>query len=162
MVMVCEEFDYEVLLWIVIVELQKVCDVGNYFFVFIFVGLDGKVFMIQYNVYMFDYDMIGYVECVLMICVFIMLLYEFLKECMIYILVEFCVMCVGVIYWIGFKCCVYGMMEKQLKEIIGNYLENLMFDLFCEVVFVVGQCKVEVIGLILVEELVKVYEGFWG
>ncbi len=162
MAMVCEELDHEALLRIAIAESQKARDAGNHPFASILVGPDGKVLMTQHNAYMPDHDMTGHAERVLMTRASTALPHELLKECTIYTSAEPCAMCAGAIYWTGLKRCVYGMTEKQLKEITGNHPENPTLDLPCEIVFAAGQRKVEVIGPILVEEAARVHEGFWG
>lgn len=162
MSMICEELNHEALLRIAIAESQKARDAGNHPFASILVGPDGKVLMTQHNAYMPDHDMTGHAERVLMTRASTTLPHELLKECTIYTSAEPCAMCAGAIYWTGLKRCVYGMTEKQLKEITGNHPENPTLDLPCEVVFAAGQRKVEVIGPILVEESAKVHEGFWG
>ncbi|MCD8571060.1 MAG: nucleoside deaminase, partial [Alphaproteobacteria bacterium] len=73
-----------------------------------------------------------------------------IPELDLYVTLEPCAMCAGAIYWVGTGRLVYGMSEKQLKEITGNHPENPTLDLPCESVFAAGQRKVEVIGPMLV------------
>lgn len=159
--MICEGIDHEALMRRAIEESQKARDQGNHPFASILAGPDGEVLMVQHNAFMPDHDMTGHAERVLMTRASTTYPYDFLKECTIYTSAEPCAMCAGAIYWTGLKRCVYGMTEKQLKEITGNHPENPTLDLPCEIVFEAGQRKVEVIGPLLVEEAAKVHEGFW-
>lgn len=135
---------------------------GQHPFGAILVDGEGKVLMEQENGYMPDRDMTGHAERVLMTRAGIAYGPEFLASCTIYSSAEPCAMCAGAIYWVGVGRLVYGMSEKQLKDITGNHPENPTLDLPCEVVFASGQRKVEVVGPMLVEEAAVVHRTFWA
>ncbi|MCX5495313.1 nucleoside deaminase [Kaistia dalseonensis] len=134
---------------------------GQHPFGAILVGADGTVLMEQGNGYMPNRDMTGHAERVLMTRAGIEYGPEFLAGCTMYTSAEPCAMCAGAAYWVGLGRVVYGLSERQLKDITGNHPENPTLDLSCEIVFAAGQRHVEVVGPILVEEAQKLHEGVW-
>jgi tRNA(Arg) A34 adenosine deaminase TadA len=74
---------------------------------------------------------------------------------------EPCAMCSGTIYWAGIGRVVYGLSERDLKTLTGNHPDNPTMDLPCREVFARGQRRVEVIGPELVDEAVKVFDGYF-
>ena len=70
-------------------------------------------------------------------------------------------MCAGATYWAGIGRLVYGLSEKDLKDLIGPHPENLTMDLPCRMVFGAGQRAVEVVGPLLEVESRAVHAGFW-
>ena len=154
--------DHEANLRRAIAELRKAGEAGNHPFASILVGPDGAVLMIQHNAYMPDHDMTGHAERVLMTRASTTLPMELLRECTIYTSAEPCAMCAGAIYWTGLKRVVYGLSEKDLKQITGDHPENPTLDLPCREVFAAGQREVEVIGPMLEAEAAEPHEGVWG
>jgi tRNA(Arg) A34 adenosine deaminase TadA len=87
---------------------------------------------------------------------------DFLAGCTMYISGEPCAMCSGSIYWAGIGRIVFGMSEREMKQVIGASQENPTLDLPCEVVFAAGQRPTEVVGPMLADEAAKVHEGYWS
>jgi tRNA(Arg) A34 adenosine deaminase TadA len=75
---------------------------------------------------------------------------------------EPCAMCAGAIYWSGIGRVVYGLGERGLLGLTGNHPDNPTMDLPCREVFAKGQRRVEVVGPELVDEALRVFEGYWG
>ncbi len=75
---------------------------------------------------------------------------------------EPCAMCAGAIYWAGIGRLVFGLTEKDLKRLTGNHPDNPTMDLACREVLARGQRMVEVVGPELVDEALRVFDGFWG
>jgi tRNA(Arg) A34 adenosine deaminase TadA len=136
-------------------------ETGNHPFGAILVGPQGEVLMEQENAYNPNHDMTGHAERVLMTRASQAYEPDFLADCTMYTSAEPCAMCAGAAYWAGVGRVVFGLSEKQLKDITGNHPENPTLDLPCRAVFEAGQRKVEVIGPILVEEAAKLHEGVW-
>ena len=86
---------------------------------------------------------------------------SFLADCTIYTSAEPCAMCSGAIYWAGVGRVVYGLSERELRDLIGPHPENLTMDLPCRIVFAAGQRTVEVVGPLLEAESALVHSGFW-
>ena len=154
--------NHEALLRLAIAESQKARDAGNHPFACILVGPDGTVLMTQHNAYMPDHDMTGHAERVLMTRASTTLPMDLLRECTIYTSAEPCAMCAGAIYWTGLRRVVFGLTEKDLREITGDHPENPTLDLPCHVVFAAGQRQVEVIGPLLAAEAAAVHIGAWS
>jgi tRNA(Arg) A34 adenosine deaminase TadA len=85
-----------------------------------------------------------------------------LRGATLYSSAEPCAMCAGTIYWAGIGRVVYGLSERELKEITGDHPDNPTLHLPCRDVFAAGQFSVEVLGPLLVEEARAVHTGFWG
>ena len=71
-------------------------------------------------------------------------------------------MCAGAIYWAGIGRVVFGLTERDLKDLTGNHPDNPTMDLPCREVLARGQRSVEVVGPALVSEALAVFEGYWG
>jgi tRNA(Arg) A34 adenosine deaminase TadA len=134
---------------------------GQHPFGAILVGPDGAVLMEQGNGYLPDRDMTGHAERVLMTRAGIAYDPKFLAACTMYTSCEPCAMCAGAAYWVGLGRVVYGLSEKQLRDLTGNHPENPTLDLPCETVFAAGQRKVEIVGPLLVEEAAAIHAGAW-
>jgi tRNA(Arg) A34 adenosine deaminase TadA len=85
----------------------------------------------------------------------------FLAGCTMYTSAEPCAMCAGAAYWAGIGRVVYGLSEKDLKDLIGPHPENLTMDMPSRAVLAAGQRAVEVIGPRLENEARAVHDGFW-
>jgi tRNA(Arg) A34 adenosine deaminase TadA len=141
---------------------RRAQECGNHPFGAILVGPDGAVLMEQENAYQPTRDMTGHAERVLMTRASQTYSPEFLRGCTMYTSAEPCAMCAGAAYWTGVGRVVYGLSERQLKDITGNHPENPTLDLPCHVVFEAGQRHVEVIGPLLVDEAMELHRGVWG
>ena len=75
---------------------------------------------------------------------------------------EPCAMCAGAIYWAGIGRVVFGLAEHDLKGLTGDHPDNPTMNLACREVFASGQRRVEVVGPELVDEALRVFEGYWG
>jgi tRNA(Arg) A34 adenosine deaminase TadA len=75
---------------------------------------------------------------------------------------EPCAMCAGAIYWAGIGRVVFGLTERDLKGLTGNHPDNPTMDLPCREIFASGQRGIEVLGPELVEEALRVFDGFWS
>lgn len=135
---------------------------GNHPFGAILVGPDGDVLMEQENAYNPTKDMTGHAERVMMTRASQEYSPAFMRTTTMYASAEPCAMCAGASYWAGVGRVVYGMSERQLKEITGDHPENPTLDLPCRVVFDAGQRKVDIIGPLLVEESARLHDGVWG
>jgi tRNA(Arg) A34 adenosine deaminase TadA len=79
----------------------------------------------------------------------------------LYVSAEPCAMCAGAIYWAGIGRVVFGLTERDLKRLTGNHPDNPTMDLPCREVFAGGQRRVEVLGPELVDEALRVFDGYW-
>lgn len=86
---------------------------------------------------------------------------EFLAGCTLAASAEPCAMCAGTAYWAGIGRVVYGLSEREMRDLIGPHPENLTLDLPCRMVFAAGQRRVEVVGPLLEDESRAVHDGFW-
>lgn len=75
--------------------------------------------------------------------------------------VEPCAMCAGAVYWSGIGRVVYGLDERDLRQMTGDHNDNPTMDLPCREVFAAGQRPVEVFGPELVDEARAVFDGYW-
>jgi tRNA(Arg) A34 adenosine deaminase TadA len=75
---------------------------------------------------------------------------------------EPCAMCAGAIYWAGIGRVVFGLTERDLRQITGDHRDNPTMDLPCREVFAAGQRVVEVLGPELVDEARAVFDGYFG
>jgi len=75
---------------------------------------------------------------------------------------EPCAMCAGAIYWAGIGRVVFGLTEHELRGLTGNHPDNPTMSLACREVFASGQRSIEVIGPVLVDEALKVFDAYWG
>jgi hypothetical protein len=57
---------------------------------------------------------------------------------------------------------VFGLTERDLKGLTGNHPDNPTMDLPCREVFACGQRSVEVLGPELVDEALRVFDGYWN
>ncbi|MCA1407272.1 nucleoside deaminase [Ensifer sp. IC3342] len=87
---------------------------------------------------------------------------DFLAGCTMYTSAEPCAMCSGAIYWAGIGRVVFGLSEREMKQLIGDSQENPTLDLPCHIVFAAGQRPTEVVGPILAEEAAKLHEEYWS
>ncbi|APG86634.1 cytidine/deoxycytidylate deaminase family protein (plasmid) [Sinorhizobium americanum CCGM7] len=87
---------------------------------------------------------------------------DFLAECTMYTSAEPCAMCSGAIYWAGIGRVVFGLSEKQMKQLTGDHVENPTLDLPCQIVFAAGQRPTEVVGPMLEVEAAKLHEEYWS
>ena len=71
-------------------------------------------------------------------------------------------MCAGAIYWAGIGRVVFGLAERDLRQITGDHPDNPTMDLPCREVFAAGQRVVEVLGPELVNEARAVFDGYFG
>ena len=134
---------------------------GNHPFGALLVGPDGAVLMEQGNTQGEQGDRTGHAERVLMTRASMAYEAGFLADCTLYTSAEPCAMCAGSVYWAGVGRVVFGLSERELKDMIGPNPENLTMDLPCRTIFAAGQRPVEVIGPVLAEECRAVHDGFW-
>ncbi|TCN30193.1 nucleoside deaminase [Sinorhizobium americanum] len=87
---------------------------------------------------------------------------EFLAGCTMYTSAEPCAMCSGAIYWAGIGRVVFGLSERQMKQLTGDHVENPTLDLPCHIVFAAGQRATEVVGPMLEVEAAKLHEEYWS
>lgn len=87
---------------------------------------------------------------------------DFLAGCTMYTSAEPCAMCSGAIYWAGIGRVVFGLSERQMKQLTGDHVENPTLDLPCHIVFAAGQRPTEVVGPMLAEEAAKLHEEYWS
>ncbi len=134
---------------------------GNHPFAAILVGPDGTVLMDAGNAHGASGDRTGHAERVLMTEASMVYLQPFLARCTMYASAEPCAMCAGALYWAGVGRLVYGLSERNLRQLIGPHPENLTLDLPCRVVLGSGQRSVTVVGPLLEDECSAVHTGFW-
>ena len=87
---------------------------------------------------------------------------DFLAGCTMYTSAEPCAMCSGAIYWAGIGRVVFGLSEREMKQLTGDHPENPTLDLPCRTVFAAGQRATEVVGPMLEIEAAKLHEEFWS
>ena len=69
---------------------------------------------------------------------------------------EPCAMCTGAIYWAGVRKIVFALSSEELAKVAG---ENGLAA--CREVLKGAEKKVEVKGPFMLEEALKVHEGYW-
>lgn len=69
---------------------------------------------------------------------------------------EPCPMCAGAIYWAGIRSVVYALPVEKLRNLSGRG-----FSTSCRELFASAGEKVEVGGPVLMEEALKVHQGYW-
>jgi tRNA(Arg) A34 adenosine deaminase TadA len=87
---------------------------------------------------------------------------DFLAGCTMYTSAEPCAMCSGAIYWAGIGRVVFGLSEREMKQLTGDHVENPTLDLPCHIVFAAGQRATEVVGPMLEVEAAKLHEEYWS
>ncbi|PDT46512.1 tRNA-specific adenosine deaminase [Sinorhizobium fredii] len=87
---------------------------------------------------------------------------DFLAGCTMYTSAEPCAMCSGAIYWAGIGRVVFGLSEREMKQLTGDHVENPTLDLPCHIVFAAGQRPTEVVGPMLADEAAKLHEEYWS
>ena len=85
-----------------------------------------------------------------------------LEHFTLYVSAEPCAMCAGAVYWAGIGRVVFGLTERDLKGLTGNHPDNPTMDLPCREVFASGPRSVEVLGPELVDEALRVFDGYWN
>jgi tRNA(Arg) A34 adenosine deaminase TadA len=134
---------------------------GNHPFGAILVGPDGTVLMEAGNTHGGAGDRTGHAERVLMTRASLTHTATFLDGCTMYASAEPCAMCAGAAYWAGIGRVVYGLSERELREVIGAHPENLTMDLPCRIVLGAGQRTIAVVGPLLEDESRAVHQDFW-
>ena len=134
---------------------------GNHPFGAILISPDGSVLMQAGNAHGAAGDRTGHAERVLMTRASRAYPADFLAGCTLVASAEPCAMCAGAAYWAGIGRVVYGLSERDLREVIGPHPENLTMDLPCRVVLGAGQRTIAVVGPLLEAEARAVHEGFW-
>jgi tRNA(Arg) A34 adenosine deaminase TadA len=82
---------------------------------------------------------------------------EVLARSTLYTSCEPCAMCVGAIYWAGVRKVVYALSSEELARLAGGD-----FLIPCRELFSRARQNVEVAGPLLIEEAIKVHEGYWS
>lgn len=155
------DLDHEHYLRLSFAVARRAQESGNHPFGALLVGPDGAVLMEQENGYLPDRDMTAHAERLLMTRASKAYDPAFLSSCSLYTSAEPCAMCAGAAYWAGVGRVVFGLTERQLKELTGAHPENPTLDLPCRTVFAAGQRRIEVIGPLLVDEAKALHEGVW-
>lgn len=137
---------------------------GNTPFGAILVGPEGNILLEQENIEISTGECTGHAETALMAKASKAYSKEFLKDCTFYTTVEPCAMCSGAIYWGGVGRVVFGATEARLLEATGNNPQNPTLSLSCRDIFAAGQKDIRVVGPCpeIVEEVMKVHEGYWN
>jgi tRNA(Arg) A34 adenosine deaminase TadA len=135
---------------------------GNHPFGAILVDDEGRVLIESENGYMPDRDMTAHAESLLATAASKAYDPKFLARCTIYAFAEPCAMCAGAIYWAGIGRVVFGLTERELKNLTGNHDQNPTLDLPCRTVFAAGQRRVEVVGPMLTDEAAALHAGVWN
>lgn len=82
---------------------------------------------------------------------------EALAKATLYTSCEPCAMCTGAIYWAGVRRIVYALSSEELAKVAGgNGLAA------CREVLKGAEKEVEVAGPFMLEEALKVHEGYWS
>ena len=134
---------------------------GHHPFGAILVGPDGTVLMEQGNGFAAARDMTAHAERLLMSRASQAHPPTVLARSTMYTSAEPCAMCAGAAYWAGVGRVVYGLGERQLREITGDHPDNPTLDLPCRAVFAAGQRTVEVVDPLLVDEAAALHDGAW-
>lgn len=134
---------------------------GNHPFGALLADHDGRVLLESENGFMPARDRTAHAELLLAGAASRQFDQVFLAGCTLYSSAEPCAMCAGAIYWTGIGRVVFGLSERQLKEITGNHPENPTLDLPSRTVFAAGQRAVEVVGPLLEEEAAALHRGVW-
>jgi tRNA(Arg) A34 adenosine deaminase TadA len=141
----------------------KAKDKGNHPFGAILVDADGQVVAEGENTFLTDGGP-GHAETNLARFAARTFAVDYLAKCVMYTSVEPCCMCAGSIYWSNIGAVVYGMTERQLREMTQGHAENPTPDLPCIVVFGAGQRQVEVRGPFaeVADEIAAEHRDFWS
>jgi pyrimidine deaminase RibD-like protein len=134
---------------------------GNHPFGAVLVGPDGTVLMEEGNGHGDAHDRTAHAERVLMTRASRTYSAAFMAATTMYANAEPCAMCAGAAYWAGVGRVVYGLSEREMKDLIGPHPENLTMDLPCRIVLAAGQREIEVVGPLLEQECREVHDGFW-
>jgi tRNA(Arg) A34 adenosine deaminase TadA len=134
---------------------------GNHPFGAILVGPDGAVLMAAGNAHGDAGDRTAHAERVLMTRAGLAYPAQFMGRCTMYASAEPCAMCAGSAYWAGVGRVVYGLSERDLRQLIGPHPDNLTMDLPCRTVLGAGQRTIEIVGPLLEDESRAVHKGFW-
>lgn len=82
---------------------------------------------------------------------------EELARSTLYTSCEPCAMCAGAIYWARVRGIVYALSSEQLARLAGDD-----FQMPCRELLAHASRKIEVEGPLLMEEAIKVHEGYWN
>jgi len=82
---------------------------------------------------------------------------DFLSQCTIYTSDEPCPMCSSAIFWSGIGTLTFGLSKSRFYEEFGNDNPAIDFNISSREVLKAGGRKVEVIGPMLEEEVLKIH-----
>lgn len=83
-----------------------------------------------------------------------------LAGCTLYASAEPCAMCAAAIFWSGIGRVVFGLSSPRIYAMDSDSPQQL--HLRCADVLAAGRRRVEVIGPLIEEEAVRVFEGFFN
>lgn len=111
---------------------------------------DGVVIVIGFNQFIGKYDLIVYVEIMVLCWVVEKLGNYCLFGCEFYVMLEFCVMCFGVMMYVCLVCVVYGVVDLKIGVcgLVVNLFEQDKLNYYIELL---GGVMVEECGQLLKE-----------
>ena len=117
---------------------------------------DGKVILEAENSQNSDQDLTRHAELNLVSHAMRKFSPETLAQSILYSSTEPCAMCAGAIYWAGIPTVVYSCPAEMWDNESSS---GLLIP--CREIYARGSRQVEVIGPILEEEGLRVYQGYW-
>jgi len=82
---------------------------------------------------------------------------EFLNRCTIYTSDEPCPMCSSAIFWSGISTLVFGLSKRKFYQEFGRDNPAIDFDISSREILAAGGRKIEVIGPMLEDEVLKIH-----
>jgi len=132
---------------------------GNAPFGAILVGEDGRLLVEGQNTVNTERDVTGHAETNLIRAAYRSVAAETLAASMLYASAEPCAMCSGAIFWAGVGRVVYGLGAARLYEMFPPDEAHPVMRLPCRDVLGAGTRKTEVVGPMLEEVAVRVFES---
>ncbi len=132
---------------------------GNAPFGAVLVGGDGRILVEGQNTVSTERDVTGHAETNLIRTAYRSVDAETLAASTLYASAEPCAMCSGAIFWAGVGRVVYGLGAAWLYEMFPPDEEHPVMRLPCRDVLGAGTRRTEVVGPMLEEEAMRVFEG---
>ena len=132
---------------------------GNAPFGAVLVGEDGKILAEARNTVTTERDVTGHAETNLIRTAYRSVDAETLAASTLYASAEPCAMCSGAIFWAGVGRVVYGLGAARLYDMFPPDEEHPVMRLPCRDVLGAGTRRTEVVGPMLEEEAMRVFEG---